>query len=265
MSKSVDIFFPLYIGDYQKKTQMLSCEEHGAYLLLIMALYQSSGSIPFSLKKMSRICRLSQSEFEEVWSEVECYFDVSDVVTNRRVTEEIGKAKDRKEIARLNGKKGGRPPNKNPNDKLNETQNKPSGLATDNPNHNPNHNLNETSSPSPSPSPSPKKANTPLIERQIGFATLTKENRPANFPIEEIKTFIDYWTEISINGKKMRFEKEKTFGIGRRLGTWMKNVRPKYGEKKNYQQTNVDHLRELSKVDPMDLLEQNNQQAIGCQ
>jgi len=38
-----------------------------------------------------------------------------------------------------------------------------------------------------------------------------------------VKNFIEYWTEININGKKMRFEKENTFGLKRRLSTWKRN------------------------------------------
>lgn len=35
--------------------------------------------------------------------------------------------------------------------------------------------------------------------------------------------FIEYWTEHSINGKKMRYEKETVFDIKRRWGTWQRN------------------------------------------
>lgn len=38
-----------------------------------------------------------------------------------------------------------------------------------------------------------------------------------------IREFFDYWTEHNENGKKMRFEKEKTFEISRRLARWKKN------------------------------------------
>lgn len=38
-----------------------------------------------------------------------------------------------------------------------------------------------------------------------------------------IREFFDYWTEHNENGKKMRFEKEKTFEISRRLARWSKN------------------------------------------
>jgi hypothetical protein len=40
---------------------------------------------------------------------------------------------------------------------------------------------------------------------------------------EMLIEFTDYWCEISINGKKMRFEKEKVFSISRRLKTWKNN------------------------------------------
>ena len=41
----------------------------------------------------------------------------------------------------------------------------------------------------------------------------------------EIWSFFEYWTEHGDNDRLMRFEKEKSFGIGRRLGTWKKNGR----------------------------------------
>jgi uncharacterized short protein YbdD (DUF466 family) len=40
---------------------------------------------------------------------------------------------------------------------------------------------------------------------------------------EEVREFFDYWTERGDNDKKMRYEKEKTFGISRRMTTWKKN------------------------------------------
>ena len=40
-----------------------------------------------------------------------------------------------------------------------------------------------------------------------------------------IREFFDYWTEHNENGKKMRFEKEKTFEISLRLARWSKNNR----------------------------------------
>lgn len=48
---------------------------------------------------------------------------------------------------------------------------------------------------------------------------------------EMIADFCQYWTEKSPNGKKMRFEFEKTFDIGRRLARWHKNELS-FGKKK---------------------------------
>ena len=40
-----------------------------------------------------------------------------------------------------------------------------------------------------------------------------------------LNDFFAYWTERSENGKKMRFEMEKVFNVGRRLATWRKRDR----------------------------------------
>lgn len=44
-------------------------------------------------------------------------------------------------------------------------------------------------------------------------------------PESLIKDFIDYWTETSLNGKKMRFEGQKYFDVKRRFATWKKNAK----------------------------------------
>ncbi len=40
---------------------------------------------------------------------------------------------------------------------------------------------------------------------------------------EILNEFYSYWTEHGEKDRKMRFEKEKSFGVGRRLSTWKKN------------------------------------------
>lgn len=39
-----------------------------------------------------------------------------------------------------------------------------------------------------------------------------------------IREFYDYWSETTLNNKKMRFELQKTFSLDRRLKTWSKNA-----------------------------------------
>ena len=43
------------------------------------------------------------------------------------------------------------------------------------------------------------------------------------YPKEMIRAFFDYWSETNANGKKMRFEMEKTWDLERRLSRWSKN------------------------------------------
>ena len=38
-----------------------------------------------------------------------------------------------------------------------------------------------------------------------------------------LRAFVDYWTEQSSNGKKMRWQMQKAFDVSRRLKTWAKN------------------------------------------
>ena len=46
------------------------------------------------------------------------------------------------------------------------------------------------------------------------------------YPKKMLREFFNYWTEHGANDKKLRFEKEKTFGIEQRLRTWY-NKNPK--------------------------------------
>jgi hypothetical protein len=66
------------------------------------------------------------------------------------------------------------------------------------------------------------------------FYTIESERKQYTNHIE-INKFIEYWTEHGIKDKKMRFEKEKTFGIVRRLDTWFSNYE-KFNFKGNRQQ-----------------------------
>ena len=68
-----------------------------------------------------------------------------------------------------------------------------------------------------------------LIWNQIGKSL-------KDYTKEMLSEFFDYWTEKSIMGKKMRFEKEKVFCVNRRLRTWKSksliwNKTPEYEEK----------------------------------
>lgn len=52
------------------------------------------------------------------------------------------------------------------------------------------------------------------------------------YPKKMLRDFYDYWTEHGEKDKKLRFEKEKTFGIEQRLRTWY-NRNPKQYDQDN--------------------------------
>jgi hypothetical protein len=76
-------------------------------------------------------------------------------------------------------------------------------------------------------------ANKSMDERKRSFLTITQKTFSGylgkggnDLAIkQECTKFFEYWTESNLNGKKMRFEKEKTFDIGRRVSRWMDNTK----------------------------------------
>lgn len=48
-----------------------------------------------------------------------------------------------------------------------------------------------------------------------------------------INEFYEYWSETNANGTKMRFEKEKTWELSRRLKRWVDNNK-KYDKRNNF-------------------------------
>lgn len=61
------------------------------------------------------------------------------------------------------------------------------------------------------------------LEERRGMFALSMIPYDNDYPVGMIVDFISYWTEHGESDKKMRFEKEKSFGIKRRLSTWAKN------------------------------------------
>lgn len=59
---------------------------------------------------------------------------------------------------------------------------------------------------------------------------------------EMLRDFYDYWTEKNEGGRKMRFEMQKVFDIGRRLKTWDSNEK-KNGSFKNKRSEHLNGLK----------------------
>lgn len=63
-----------------------------------------------------------------------------------------------------------------------------------------------------------------------------------------IHAFIDYWTEHGANDKKMRFEKQTSFGIKRRLSTWKKNHN-EYHKNRSEKAVSRDEEQQLTRTE----------------
>lgn len=73
-----------------------------------------------------------------------------------------------------------------------------------------------------------KSTNVPKEKHSLSFeerkAEFQKSIEPykGKYSSEMLNEFFPYWTEPTPSGKKMRFELEKTWEVGRRLATWNK-------------------------------------------
>ena len=69
--------------------------------------------------------------------------------------------------------------------------------------------------------------NKSLEDRKKDFSIYI-DSFKKDYSQELLSDFFEYWTEHGSNDKKMRFEKEKSFGVIRRISTWNKRSGDKY-------------------------------------
>lgn len=146
MSERPDAWMPLYIGDYLADTAHLDCQQHGAYLLIIMAYWRAGGALPDDDTKLARIVRLAPAKWRAIRPAIADFFEVVDGQwKHSRIEREIDAALSNKERQRqrtvnATAARRGR----------NDERDVPRNEAPDD-----NVTTDVTRSPSPSPSPSP--------------------------------------------------------------------------------------------------------------
>lgn len=85
-----DIWMPLYIGDYLADTMHLTTEQHGAYILLIMAYWKNGGPLPGTQSALASICRLSGDAWSNAQAMLVNFFRI-DPATGEWVHDRIDK------------------------------------------------------------------------------------------------------------------------------------------------------------------------------
>jgi len=99
----------LYWGDYSRKTRHLKkAAEHGAYLLLIGALWDAGGKLPADDETLADHALLTPKEWAGMKARIMPFFKVSrGMLTQTRVTEELAKFRDTSGKRKMAGKAGG--------------------------------------------------------------------------------------------------------------------------------------------------------------
>jgi uncharacterized protein YdaU (DUF1376 family) len=220
-------YFAFYPNDFIGATCHLNAEQTGAYIKILCFLWQKERSKESYLKAVGfGSVSVGLSEWEPVAELLQ--IDENGFFYNRRLEEEREKATKKHEAQVNNGKKGGRPrkeePKPNPNQKVIESQVKPMANPQAKPiesNHNHNHNQlnNKRVLPENGVSKPQKKS---LEKRKEDFKEEIVGYHP-KYEKELLNEFYSYWSEHGNDDTKMRKEKEKSFSVNRRLGTWKKN------------------------------------------
>lgn len=107
MDEKVDIFMPLYIGDYAADTTDLTTEEHGAYLLILMAMWRAREPLP--LHRLRPTAKVSATRWPAVWEVIGRFFTIAgDLVTQQRLFRTLGQSLEKKRRASDRGASGAR-------------------------------------------------------------------------------------------------------------------------------------------------------------
>lgn len=97
ISTKTDAWMPLWIGAYLADTQHLTRDEHGGYLLLIMAYWRSSAPLPDDDKRLAAIVRATPKEWKGLRPVLAEFFEVVDGVwRHKRIEAELQASRDKK-------------------------------------------------------------------------------------------------------------------------------------------------------------------------
>src|SRR2546430_20512 len=71
---SVDVYMPLFLGDYWRDTGDLTCTEHGAYLQLLGRLWNAKGYLDLDPPRLARLISLDPAKWDAVWVRIRRFF-----------------------------------------------------------------------------------------------------------------------------------------------------------------------------------------------
>lgn len=93
-------FMQLYVSDFVGDTLMLSAEHVGAYMLLLIALWNAKGSLPNDEKKLARVARVSLKRWRAIAPDLMPFFEFGEgTITHGRLQKELQKS-ERQSLSR---------------------------------------------------------------------------------------------------------------------------------------------------------------------
>lgn len=101
-------FMQLYVSDFIGDTLHLSTEQIGAYMLLLMAMWNAGGKLPADDAKLARVTRMSLKKWNAISGDMMSFFDIADgSISHHRLTKELQKSESKSQSRASAGAAGG--------------------------------------------------------------------------------------------------------------------------------------------------------------
>lgn len=103
-----DLWMPIYFGDYLADTLHLTTEQHGAYLLLLMAEWKAGGYLPDDDLQLAAIAKLPRQSWARTRPVIQAFFTAEGGRwSQKRLLEEYERAEHVSGVRRAIGRLGG--------------------------------------------------------------------------------------------------------------------------------------------------------------
>jgi len=101
-------FMQLYVSDFIGDTLHLSTEQIGAYMLLLMAMWNAGGKLPSDEAKLARVTRMSVKKWKAIEGDLMPFFEADGgFISHNRLTKELIKSESKSQLRAAAGSAGG--------------------------------------------------------------------------------------------------------------------------------------------------------------
>ena len=101
-------WYPHNVGDYDRKTKLLTLEQHGAYRALLDYAWDNDGVVPGDPRELGRIWKVHTNRAKILWKTIGGFwYETQGGFRNKRVDKELQQAAESYEKRASAGRKGG--------------------------------------------------------------------------------------------------------------------------------------------------------------